>query len=221
MNPRTSGPDPLPDLTSVSAESPLVIVVSACLLGHPVGYNGTGFPSDEVQLICTLANVVALPFCPEAHAMGTPRRWMTIHGGDGFDVLDGGAEVIDVDGQNLSDHFRFGATAMLELVRRERAQLAILTDISPSCGSSVIYDGSSQPERGYQASSGVTAALLRRHGVPVISQRDIRSLQRLRSALDPAFTSDSTARDYVESDWYRQELMATPPTGVNLVFDEG
>jgi hypothetical protein len=58
-----------------------------------------------------------------------------------------------------------------------------------------IYDGAKQPERAYRASSGVTAALLRRHGIPVISQRDIRSLYGLRATLDSTFTPDPNARD--------------------------
>jgi uncharacterized protein YbbK (DUF523 family) len=201
--PRRSGPDPLPSLVGVSAEDPLVVAVSACLLGQPVGYDGTAFPSDPVQALCALPNVRAVPFCPETFAMGIPRRWMTIHGGDGFAVLDGAARVINVDDEDISEPFVRGATAMLALARREGARLAILTDISPSCGSSVIYDGARLPERAYIASSGVTAALLRRHGLPVVSQRDAATLQALRAALDPTFTPDPAARDHIEGDWYR------------------
>ncbi len=209
MTPRRSGPDPLPDLSDVSAENPLVIAVSACLTGQPLGYDGSAFPSDPVRALGALPQVTLAPFCPEASQLPTPRRWMCIHGGDGFDVLDGRARVIDVDGVDLTDAFLRGAEALLALVRARGARLAILTDISPSCGSTVIYDGAGEAPT-HQPSSGVTTALLRRSGVPVISQRDHGSLQRLRAALDPAFVVDPDAVDHIDGAWYQQTFVDPP-----------
>ncbi len=80
-------------------ESPLPIVVSPCLLGEPVGWNGSCWPSDPVRRLCALASVKAHRFCPENHTLGTPREAMQVHGGDGYDVLDGRAEVVTLGGR--------------------------------------------------------------------------------------------------------------------------
>ena len=213
---RRSTPDPLP---AVSATEPLVIVVSACLLGEPVGYDGSSWPSDLVLRIARHPHVVAHAFCPETHTLGVPRRWMSIHDGDGFDVLDGRARVVNVDREDLSQPFRDGAEALLALTREHDAKLAILTDISPMCGSSVIYRGEALPDKAYQPSSGVAAALLRRSGVPVISQRDTASLERLLSQLDPAFSPDPQAEDFHQQAWYQQTFVEPQPPSPDPVFE--
>ena len=207
-----AGPDPLPDLRGVDAAHPLVIAVSACLMGHPVGYDGSAWPSSLVARLGLLPSVRLVSFCPEAHTLPVPRRAMTIHGGDGADVLDGLARVIDLDGVDLTDNFLVGAQALLDLVRRSGARLAILTDTSPSCGSSVIHDGSVLPERAYRAAPGVTTALLRRHGIPVISQRDAASLGRLLAALGGE-APDPAAFDFVHDPWYRGYFGPGGPRG--------
>ena len=210
-------PDPLP---SVDPEQPLVVVISACLLGEPVGYDGSSWPSDLVQRIAAHPQVVAVPFCPETHVLGVPRRWMSVHDGDGFDVLDGNARVVNADDQDLSEPFREGAEALLGLARERGAKVAILTDISPMCGSSVIYRGEALPETVYQPSSGVGAALLRRAGIPVVSQRDRASLERLLSLLDPGFSPDPEARDFHEQPWYQQTFVDPAPVAPDPIFEE-
>ena len=51
---------------------------------------------------------------------------------------------------------------------------ALLTDGSPSCGDSFIYDGTFKGRR--IDGEGVTAALLRQHGITVFLQTEISSL---------------------------------------------
>jgi uncharacterized protein YbbK (DUF523 family) len=41
-------------------------------------------------------------FCPEQHALGTPRAMPDIHGGDGFDVVAGRARVLAQPGGNVT-----------------------------------------------------------------------------------------------------------------------
>ncbi|MCA9319183.1 MAG: hypothetical protein KDB53_00540, partial [Planctomycetes bacterium] len=59
-------------------------------------------------------------------------------------------------------------------------------------------------ERAYQKGSGVASALLQRAGIPVLSQRDHRTLEFLRTRLDPHHVVDGAARDHHETDWYRE-----------------
>jgi hypothetical protein len=54
----------------------------------------------------------------------------------------------------------------------------------------------------YQKGPGVAAAALIRAGIPVISQRDDRSLRMLRDLLDgTALLADE--RDHWEKEWYQ------------------
>jgi hypothetical protein len=57
-------------------------------------------------------------------------------------------------------------------------------------------------KRRFIASVGVATALLLRNGIPVVSQRDPKTLGIVRALLDPSFVQDPAARDYHETDWY-------------------
>jgi uncharacterized protein YbbK (DUF523 family) len=148
-----------------------------------------------------LPTVHPVLFCPEHFAFGTPRETPDIEGGDGFDVLDGRARVVSSSGQDWTAPMLEAAHTMLMLARRERVRLALLMDISAACGSQVIYRGN-RTAGVYQAGQGVCAALLIRDRIPVVSQRDHRTLGRIIAKLDPTFVPDPAARDHHESDWY-------------------
>lgn len=136
--------------------------------------------------------------------MGTPRTMPDIHGGDGFDVLDGRARVLDEHAADLTESMLRGARGMLEHALACRAELAILTDMSAACGSQVVSDGCRLVSlRRYRRGAGVAAALLMRNNIPVVSQRDFRTLERLRAKLDPTYHPDNQARDHHETAWYR------------------
>lgn len=187
-----------------SAADPLRVLVSGCILGQPCGVDGTDYGmGGSLGDLLALPTVRAVPFCPEHHGLGTPRTMPDIHGGDGHDVLDGKARVLDQHGADLTEGMLIGARAMLAFAHEQRVECAILTDMSAACGSQVISDGGRfVAERRYRAGVGVAAALLSRHGVPVVSQRDFRTLQWLRGRLDPTHVPDPAARDHHESAWY-------------------
>ncbi|EFF89355.1 LOW QUALITY PROTEIN: conserved hypothetical protein, partial [Streptomyces sp. e14] len=105
-------------------------------------------------------------FCPEvAGGLPTPRRPAELVGGDGQDVLDGTARVVDDTGRDVTAEFLAGARRALEAARRTGCTEALLMPRSPSCGRGEVYDGSftGALTRG----DGVTAALLERHGITV------------------------------------------------------
>jgi uncharacterized protein YbbK (DUF523 family) len=151
--------------------------------------------------LLSLPNVRPVPFCPEDFAFGTPREIPDIHGGNGFDVLDGSARVVSSSGEDWTAPMLEAAAAMLALAHREHVGLALLMDISAACGSQVIYLGN-RSDGVYQAGQGVCTALLIRAGLPVVSQRDHRCIGRIIAKLDPSYESDTTARDHHETDWY-------------------
>ncbi len=144
-----------------------VILVSACLLGLPVAYDGRGRPVAELIRQAALGRVV--PVCPEvAGGLPVPRPPAEIAGGSGGDVLDGRARVLTVAGEDVTEAYIRGAEAALALVRRYGIRLAVMKARSPSCSPSGIYDGT-HSER-LVPGEGVTAALLRREGVKVVSE---------------------------------------------------
>jgi uncharacterized protein YbbK (DUF523 family) len=140
-------------------------------------------------------------FCPEDFAFGTPRKTPDIHGGNGFDVLDGTARVLSDGGEDWTDGMLAAAKEMLAVAQDNGVRLALLMDISAACGSQVIYDGF-RSRRTYQPGQGVCAALLIRHGIDVVSQRDHRTLDLLLSKLDPTHTLTAGSRDHHETKWY-------------------
>ncbi len=93
------------------------------------------------------------------------------------------------------------AHAMLTKAQAADVRLALLTDTSAACGSEVIYRGA-RMQGHRQAGQGVCAALLIRHGIRVLSQRDYRTLDRILSKLDPIHQSNPDARDHHETKWY-------------------
>ena len=142
------------------------ILVSACLLGVNCRYDG-GNSRDE-NAINRLKMDELIPVCPEeAGGLSTPRPPVEIVGGDGNDVLDGKAKVMTVDGEDKTEEFLKGARHALELAQSQGATCVILKAKSPSCGCGTIYDGSFSGT--LISGDGVTTALLKRHGIEVIT----------------------------------------------------
>ncbi len=201
-------------LERVTADDPLRVLFSACLLGHATGWEGGAYPEPLAGRLAGLALVRAMYFCPENATLGTPRPLTTLYDGHGRDVLSGRARVLETTGRDVTREIVRGAEAMREAARRGDAELAVMLDVSDSCGSHVVYLGAPEEHR-YQQGPGVAAATLMEAGVPVLAQRDFATLQRLIAALDPGFVPDPAAFDFVENPWYR-EYFADGPVGIKL-----
>lgn len=114
------------------------IGVSACLIGSPCNFNGKDLLSNFVIGLKQIPNVEFIRFCPEDTVFGTPRPNLRIVGGDGFDVLDGKASVIDERNCDVTAQQIEGAYQFLNRLVAEEVECAILMDGSPSCGSNVL-----------------------------------------------------------------------------------
>ncbi|MHC8323397.1 2-thiouracil desulfurase family protein [Pseudomonas sp. GB2N2] len=147
------------------------ILVSRCLLGHRVRYDGgASGPFDQLQQWLDEGRVV--PLCPEvAGGLPTPRAAAEIPGGQGSEVLEGRALVMTIEGEDVSTQFLSGAYQALELVRKHDIRIAVLKANSPSCGNLLAYDGTFSGVK--VSGEGVTAALLKRHGVQVFSELEL------------------------------------------------
>jgi uncharacterized protein YbbK (DUF523 family) len=112
----------------------------------------------------------------------TPRAAAEIPGGQGGEVLDGNAAVITAEGEDVSAQFLEGARQALELVQRHGIRVAVLKANSPSCGNLLTYDGTFSGVK--VSGEGVTAALLKRHGVRVFNELELDEAAVALAALD-------------------------------------
>lgn len=144
-----------------------MILVSSCLAGLNVRYNGTHCLHDRISKL--VAENKAVTICPEViGGLSTPREPAEIIGGDGEDVLNGKAKVVDKSGNDVTEFFIKGAYATLEKAKEINATIVVLKENSPSCGSSKIYNGEFNGKK--IDGNGVTSALLKRNGFQVISE---------------------------------------------------
>lgn len=152
------------------------ILVSTCLLGQPVRYNAADAPSDKKILSQWQSEGRLVHFCPEISAgFPIPRPPAETVGGDGELVLLGKAKVYEDTGADVTGMFVEGAKKAVEFAKRNRVQVAILTDGSPSCGSTYVYDGSFKG--GTAPGKGVTAALMEQNGIRVFSENQMEEAQ--------------------------------------------
>jgi uncharacterized protein YbbK (DUF523 family) len=149
------------------------VLVSACLMGRPVRYDGRSAGNGDGVLAQWYAEGRLVVVCPELSGdLPIPRPAAEIRGGTGGDVLDGVATVLASNGSNVTENFLVGAEATLVLALQNSVTLAILKQRSPSCGSREIYDGSFADRR--VPGEGVTAALLRRNGITVFDETQLQ-----------------------------------------------
>jgi len=154
------------------------ILISACLAGQPVRYNGSAKPLLHEAVARWRAEGRLVVLCPElAGGFAVPRPPAEIEDGrDGGDVLDGRARVLEISGGDVSAAYIEGARIALDVARENGCRHALLIDGSPSCGSAFIHDGTFSGSR--HGGQGVTAALLRRNGIAVYSDRQVDGLVR-------------------------------------------
>lgn len=149
------------------------ILVSACLMGRKVRYDGAAKTSGDALLAAWRRQGRLVPFCPEVEGgLPVPRPAAEIEDGAGGEaVLSGAARVLTAEGADVTEAFLAGARAALAAARTHGVRVAILKEGSPSCGSLVIYDGAFGGGR--VPGHGVTTALLERHGIAVFGEERV------------------------------------------------
>ncbi|RKS68639.1 uncharacterized protein YbbK (DUF523 family) [Actinomadura pelletieri DSM 43383] len=161
------------------------ILVSSCLVGRPVRYDGAAKPLDADLFEQWRGAGRLVPFCPEVSGgLAVPRPPAEIIDGDGHAVLDGSAQIYTTTGRDVTAEFLHGARQALAAARRTNARIAILKEGSPSCGTHRIYDGTFTGAR--IPGEGVTAALLEREGIHVFSEKELPAVDSLLRTLEAA-----------------------------------
>lgn len=155
------------------------ILVSACLMGHAVRYDGQAKPLVHPALDRWRQEGRLVTICPEMSAgLPVPRLPAEIEPGKSAeDVLAGNGRVLESKGGDVTLAFRQAAENALALAIETGCTYALLIDGSPSCGSGFVYDGRFSGHR--QRGEGVTAALLKAGGIQVFSDRQIDELSAL------------------------------------------
>jgi len=149
------------------------ILMSACLLGQKVRYDGGDCLNNHPRLQAWLDAKRVITICPEmAGGLPTPRPPAEIQDSKtGIDVLQNIAVVATNSGKDVTQAFINGAHKTLALAQKYNIGVAILKAKSPSCGSSVVYDGTFSKK--LIDGMGVAAALLAQHGIKVFDENQI------------------------------------------------
>lgn len=149
------------------------IIVSACLLGFDVRYDGGNKLNQAVNDFLLLEQAEVIPVCPEtASGMPSPRPPQEFKGGTGKDVLRGKASIVNEEGTEVTTPFIKGSLKELvkSLEKKPKPVLAILKNKSPSCGHGKVYlDGK------LSDGNGVFAELLELSGIKVISEEELEA----------------------------------------------
>lgn len=150
-----------------------MIVISACLVGEKVRYDG----NHKLDLF--YKNLIdekkAISICPEIlGGLQVPREPAEIIGGDGYDVWNDQAKVMTVAGRDVTIQFKEGAKRALSIIKDLNADTVILKSDSPSCGSTVIYDGTFTGNK--KEGVGVTTALFTLNDINVYDEKNFLTI---------------------------------------------
>lgn len=145
------------------------ILISSCFLGNKVRYDG----GDNLLINTTLkgwneaGRLVVI--CPElAGGLSTPRVPAEIQ-------LSGNNNIVTTNiGEDVTQAFELGAQRTLALCLTNNVRYALLKESSPSCGSTMIYNGEFTQHK--IPGQGVTTALLRANGIKVFSEKNLQTL---------------------------------------------
>lgn len=139
------------------------ILVSACLLGTACRYDGKSVAC--ASLLEQLDGLRLIPVCPEQlGGLPTPR----------IPCERQGQRVVSKTGTDTTQQYQRGAQEALRLAKLFGCKAALLKERSPSCGCGQIYDGSFS--KTLVGGDGVTAELLKQHGIAVFGESRICDL---------------------------------------------
>ena len=136
------------------------VLVSACLLGRNCKYNGGNNYSEKV--VEFVRNREVIEACPEVLAgLGIPRIPIEIVGG----------ELRDRDGVSKDAVLREAIAKILDQIKDEDIECAILKSRSPTCGPRQVYDGTFSGT--LRSGAGLFAQALMDAGIRVIDVEEL------------------------------------------------
>ena len=131
------------------------VLVSACLLGYNCKYNGKNNLNSKIVELLKTHEVI--PVCPEMFGgLSCPR----------IPCEKVGDRILDKEGNDCTKQFIKGAEEALNIAKEKQVDFVILQKRSPSCGNSVIYDGTFKGN--LIAGNGVFAQKLQSLNIPIM-----------------------------------------------------
>jgi len=145
------------------------ILISACLLGENVKYDGGHNSIVDNPFINKLLKLdMLIPFCPEVEGgLETPRVPV--------EIIDNKA--INQIGEDKTSYFNQGAQKTLELCKKHNIKYAILKFRSPSCGSGQIYDGTFSHT--LVSGDGISTKLLKENNIKVFTEKELEKIEKI------------------------------------------
>ena len=135
------------------------LLISACLTGVNCKYSGGNNKLDDAVLKKLAEKYELIPVCPESDGgLSTPRDPSERRGNT----------VVSCKGRDVTEEFQCGAQIALNKALSAGCRKALMKELSPSCGSGKIYDGTftGTTTDGY----GLTAELLAENGIEVLGE---------------------------------------------------
>jgi uncharacterized protein YbbK (DUF523 family) len=156
------------------------ILISSCLLGEDVRYDGNNssiafnpkvsFSLKELFMDILCDNEI-YSFCPEiAGGLGVPRASAEIVKNDKPFIVK------NEDGTDVTINFLLGAKKALDICKEENIKVALLKANSPSCGNINIYDGTFS--KNLIEGQGLTARLLKENEIEVFNETQLKELAK-------------------------------------------
>jgi uncharacterized protein YbbK (DUF523 family) len=156
------------------------ILISSCLLGEDVRYDGNNssiafnpkfaFSLKELFMDILCDNEI-YSFCPEvAGGLGVPRTPAEIVKNDKPFIVK------NEDGTDVTINFLLGAKKALDICKEENIKVALLKANSPSCGNINIYDGTFT--KNLTEGQGLTSRLLKENGIEVFNETQLKELAK-------------------------------------------
>jgi uncharacterized protein YbbK (DUF523 family) len=156
------------------------ILVSSCLLGEDVRYDGNNssiafnpkfsFSLKELFMDILCENEI-YSFCPEVSGgLGIPRTSAEIVKNEKPFIVK------DENGLDVTINFLLGAKKALDICKEENIKVALLKANSPSCGNIKIYDGTFT--NNLIDGQGLTARLLKENGIEIFNETQLKELSK-------------------------------------------
>jgi uncharacterized protein YbbK (DUF523 family) len=152
------------------------VLISACLLGENVRYDGRHNLINHPLLEKLKSENRLVTICPEvAGGLPVPRPYATI-------ARRIPVEVITDEGDDVTPQFVLGAELTAELAKREGCIAALMKADSPACGN---RDISGAAFSGKEASgAGIAAQEVIESGIPVFNETEIDRLEAMLEERD-------------------------------------
>ncbi len=139
------------------------LLISSCLLSNKVRWDGKILNIPDINKLSTYFNLI--PICPEVDSgLSIPRL--------PSEIKDN--KVINSNNEDITSYFIKGSNIAYDIAIKYNIKYALLKDKSPSCGSSLIYDGSFNGI--IKNGEGITTKKLKELNIKIYNENQIDQL---------------------------------------------